>query len=108
MGENVHEFTTDNFPTDVLKAETPVLVDFWAPWCAPCRGIAPMIDQLATENVGKAKVGKVNIDENRGIAEEYGISSIPTLLIFKGGEVVNRLGAQSKDRIQQAMDEAAG
>ena len=107
MGENVHEFTDSNFSTDVLQAETPVLVDFWAPWCGPCRQIAPAIDQLATENAGSVKVGKVNIDENPGTAQEYGVSSIPTLLIFNGGEVVNRLvGAQPKSRMQQALDAA--
>ena len=107
MGENVHEFTDSNFSTDVLQADTPVLVDFWAPWCGPCRQIAPAIDQLATENAGSVKVGKVNIDENLGTAQEYGVSSIPTLLIFNGGEVVNRLvGAQPKSRMQQALDAA--
>jgi thioredoxin 1 len=107
MGENVCEFTDGNFATDVIKAEQPVLVDFWAPWCGPCRQIAPTIDQLATENAGSVKIGKVNIDENPGVAQEYGVSSIPTLLIFKGGEVVNRVvGAQPKTRLQQLLDEA--
>ena len=107
MGENVCEFTDGNFPTDVLKSDEPVLVDFWAPWCGPCRQIAPTIDQLATENAGAVKIGKVNIDENPGVAQEYGVSSIPTLLIFKGGEVVNRVvGAQPKSRLQQLLDEA--
>ena len=107
MGDNVHEFTDSNFSTEVLKSDTPVLVDFWAPWCGPCRQIAPAIDQLASENAGAVKVGKVNIDENPGTAQEYGVSSIPTLLIFNGGEVVNRLvGAQPKSRLQQALDAA--
>jgi thioredoxin 1 len=106
MGANVHEFTDANFEAEVLRAAEPVLVDFWAPWCGPCRQIAPTIDQLATENAGSIKVGKVNTDENPGIAQEYGISSIPTLLIFKGGEVVNRLGPQPKSRLQQALDAA--
>ena len=109
MGENVHEFTDSNFSTEVLKASVPVLVDFWAPWCGPCRQIGPTIDQLATENTGSVKVGKVNIDENPGTAQEYGVSSIPTLLVFNGGEVVNRLvGAQPKSRMQQALDAATG
>ena len=109
MGENVHEFTDSNFSTDVLQAGVPVLVDFWAPWCGPCRQIASTIDQLATENAGSVKVGKVNIDENPGTAQEYGVSSIPTLLVFNGGEVVNRLvGAQPKSRMQQALDAATG
>jgi thioredoxin 1 len=107
MSENVCEFTDGNFQTDVLKADEPVLVDFWAPWCGPCRQIAPTIDQLATENAGSIKIGKVNIDENPGVAQEYGVASIPTLLIFKGGEVVNRVvGAQPKSRLQQLLDEA--
>ena len=105
---DVNEFTDGNFPTEVLQASGPVLVDFWAPWCGPCRQIAPTIDQLATENAGSVKIGKVNIDENPGTAQEYGVSSIPTLLIFNGGEVVNRLvGAQPKSRLQQALDAAA-
>ena len=109
MGENVHEFTDSNFSADVLQAGVPVLVDFWAPWCGPCRQIAPTIDQLATENAGSVKVGKVNIDENPGTAQEYGVASIPTLLVFNGGEVVNRLvGAQPKSRMQQALDAATG
>jgi thioredoxin 1 len=106
MGENVCEFTDSNFATDVIQAGEPVLVDFWAPWCGPCRQIAPTIDQLAEENAGSVKIGKVNIDENPNVAQEYGVSSIPTLLIFKGGEVVNRVvGAQPKSRLQQLLDE---
>lgn len=107
MGANVKEFTDGNFATEVLEASEPVLVDFWAPWCGPCRQIAPMIDELAKDNMGTIKVGKVNIDENPSAAQQYGVSAIPTLLVFKGGEVVNRfVGAQGKPKLQQALDVA--
>jgi thioredoxin 1 len=105
MGANVREFTDANFQTEVLQASEPVLVDFWAPWCGPCRQIAPMIEQLATENAGTLKVGKVNIDDNPQFAQEYGVSAIPTLILFHNGQVATKLvGAQPKSRLQQAID----
>jgi thioredoxin 1 len=106
---NVLEFTDNSFQTDVLGSDQPVLVDFWAPWCGPCRKIAPMIDELASENAGAVKIGKVNIDDNQQSAFKYGIEAIPTLLIFKGGQPVQRFqGIPNKARLQEALDAAKG
>ena len=102
----VQEFTDDSFDSDVLKASGPVLVDFWAPWCGPCRQIAPMIDELAGENPN-VTIGKVNIDDNPTVAQRFGISSIPTLLVFKDGEVQDRfVGVRPKSALQEALDAA--
>ncbi len=99
----VKEFTDDNFDSEVLQADGTVLVDFWAPWCGPCRQIAPMIDELAKENP-TVKIGKVNIDDNPGAAQRFGINSIPTLLVFKGGEVSDSfVGVRPKAALQQAL-----
>jgi thioredoxin 1 len=101
------EVTDTSFDSEILKSEIPVLVDFWAPWCAPCRMIAPLVEQLADEYAGTVKVTKINIDDSPGAAQNYGISSIPTLMIFKGGEVVDRfVGVQTKNRLQEALDAA--
>ncbi len=106
MGKAV-EVTDANFQSEVLQADQPVLVDFWAPWCGPCRMLTPVIEELATENAGKAKVVKMNIDDSPTTPAQYGISSIPTLIVFSGGQVVDRfVGVQPKNRLQAALDEA--
>jgi len=105
MAGNVLEFSDATFETDVLQSDQPVLVDFWAPWCGPCRMIAPTIETLATEYSGKVRVGKVNTDNNPKTASEYGISSIPTVLLFKGGNIVEKfVGVVPKDRLAAAVD----
>ncbi len=104
---NVQEFTDANFEAEVLQASEPVLVDFWAPWCGPCRMIAPVIDELVEDQGDSIKVGKVNIDDNQGIAAAYGVTSIPTIMLFKGGDIQDRfVGVQSKARLEEAIDEA--
>jgi len=109
MAGAVAEFTDQNFQSEVIGATGPVLVDFWAPWCGPCRMIAPMIDELAKEYLGAVKIGKVNIDDNPGAANQFGISSIPTLMIFKDGDVVDRfVGVPPKPRLQAALEAAKG
>ena len=106
---NTIHFTDANFETEAMQAGQPVLVDFWAEWCGPCRAIAPMIDELATNYAGKAKIGKVDIDSNRDLALRFGIQSIPTILLLKDGQVVNKwVGMQPKPVIQKALDAAAG
>ena len=99
-------FTDSNFKNEVLGSETPVLVDFWAEWCAPCRALAPVIEKVASANAGKLKVGKLNVDENPETAQQFGIQGIPTLLLFKEGKVAHQIvGFQSQGNIQRAIDE---
>ena len=97
--------TDDNFEEEVIKAETPVLVDFWAEWCGPCRMIGPVIEEIAEEFAGKIKVGKLNVDQNQGTAAKYRISSIPTLLFFKGGKLVEQMvGVQPKSKLVEVIN----
>jgi thioredoxin 1 len=106
-GKNVQEFNDLNFDQEVLKADVPVLVDFSATWCGPCKAIAPLVGQLADEYEGKVKVGTIDIDESPGIAQRFGIRGVPTLYIFKGGEVVGKMvGAAPKQNIAQLMQRA--
>jgi thioredoxin 1 len=107
--EHIGTFSDDNFKSEVLESETPVLVDFWATWCAPCRAIAPAVEELANSYVGRVKVGKLNIDEHQAVPQEYGIRSIPTLLIFKAGKVIEQIvGAVPKHKIEDALKKATG
>lgn len=105
---NILTLTEANFPQEVLQSAQPVLVDFWAEWCAPCKMLAPILDELATEYAGKIKFAKVNVDDNQQLAGQYRISSIPTLLLFKGGTVVAQMMGLSgkrvyKDKLDQAL-----
>lgn len=103
MGEVT--ITEANFETEVLRSELPVLVDFWADWCGPCRMLSPLIADLAKEYEGKIKVGKVNVDEQQELAMKYRVVSIPTLVLFRGGQAVNRLvGAVPKGRIEEMLN----
>jgi thioredoxin len=104
-GGNILEFSDQNFEQEVLKSDKPVLVDFWAEWCAPCRMIAPAVEAVAGEYAGRAKVGKVNVDENQSVTSRYNIRSIPTLLVFKNGEIKEQLvGATSKDTLAKLLE----
>ena len=104
---NIIALTQENFPDEVLKSSTPVLVDFWAEWCGPCKMIAPVLDELAGEYQGKAKIGKVNIDEHQGLAAQFGVRAIPTLLIIKNGQVAEQMvGAKSKRDLKASLDKA--
>jgi thioredoxin 1 len=104
-GVNTLTFTDASFDTDVLNAEVPVLVDFWAEWCGPCRMMAPTIDAIASDYSGRIRVGKLNVDDNGNTASRYGIRGIPTLLLFKNGQVVEqRVGAIGKTDVQKMLE----
>ncbi len=108
MAGNAIALTDATFDAEVLKSPIPVLVDFWATWCGPCMRIAPIIEELAAENAGRIKVGKVDVDENQEKAAEYGVQSIPTLILFKNGEMVERIvGGVPKRVLQEAIDKHA-
>lgn len=105
----VTDLNANNWEQEVMQSELPVLVDFWAPWCGPCKMVGPLVETLAAENAGKINVGKLNVDENKSIAVQYGIRGIPTLAFFKGGSEVKRIvGAQGKEQLQKAIDEVIG
>ncbi|MEZ6122273.1 MAG: thioredoxin [Planctomycetaceae bacterium] len=109
MAGNLHEFTDSNFETEVLNSSEPVLVDFWAPWCGPCRMLMPTIEELASEFAGKVKIGKVNTDENQKTAAGYGITSIPTVMLFKNGEMIDKVvGAPGKAHFENMLKTAVG
>lgn len=103
----VHELNEKNFEAEVLQSDIPVLVDFWAAWCGPCRMVAPVVERLAEDYDGRVKVAKVNVDEEQTLAANYRVASIPMLFIFKNGEVVNQLvGARPYEELAAALDEA--
>ena len=105
MSEHIHHVTDDTFESEVLKSDVPVLVDYWAEWCGPCKMIAPILDEVAKNYAGKLKIAKVNVDECRPTAEKYGIRGIPTLMLFKGGNVEStKVGAVSKSQLTAFID----
>jgi thioredoxin 1 len=107
MSENITHVKDADFESEVLKSDTPVLVDFWAEWCGPCKSIAPMVDDIAKQYAGRLKVAKVNIDENQKTPMQYGIRGIPTLMVFKGGKVeATQIGAVGKGQLTQMIDRA--
>ena len=108
-GPDTKTFTEADFEDEVLKASEPVLVDFWAEWCMPCKALAPTIDELATEYAGRAKVGKVDTDANHSLSAKFSISAIPTLILFQGGEIKEKfVGLRSKNELKASLDSLLG
>jgi thioredoxin 1 len=106
---DVVQLKDSTFQTEVLKSDLPVLVDFWAVWCGPCKAIAPVVDELATQYKGKVKIAKMDVDNEQQTAQQFGIRSIPTLLVFKGGRVVDTIiGSVSKSKIEESLKKAMG
>ncbi|MGA1869232.1 MAG: thioredoxin [bacterium] len=107
MGHNIITITDSNFEDEVIKAQLPVLVDFWAPWCGPCKMIAPLLEEMSQEYAGKVKIGKINVDENHEKSIQYSIRSIPKLILFNNGQIINEMvGAQSKESLQNMLNTA--
>jgi thioredoxin 1 len=107
MSEDLIHVTDSDFEQEILKSEKPALVDFWAPWCGPCQRIAPIIEELAAEYKDKVKVAKINVDESRKVATDMGVMSIPTLMLFKGGKVIDKvIGLVPKDRLKEIVNKA--
>ena len=105
MSANIVTLTSSNFDDEIKQAATPILVDFWAEWCGPCRMVTPVLEKLVDEYAGKARVGKVNVDEQSGLAAKFGVQSIPTLLLFKEGKVVEQfIGATTRDELAKLID----
>ena len=105
MSEQIHHVTDDTFEAEVLQSQSPVLVDYWAEWCGPCKAIAPTLEEVAQEYLGKLKVAKVNVDENQEIPRKYGIRGIPTLMLFKNGNIeATKVGALSKSQLTAFLD----
>lgn len=105
MNEHIHQVTDDSFQADVLNSDTPVLVDYWAEWCGPCKSLAPILDEVAKEYAGKIKVMKLNIDENQETPRKFGVRGIPTLMLFKNGSVeAQKVGALSKSQLSAFID----
>lgn len=106
MSENIIMLNDESFEKEVLQVDMPVLIDFWAEWCGPCKMIAPVLEEVAGEYVGKVKIGKLNIDENNSTPVKYGVRGIPTLILFKGGEAVaTKVGALTKSQLTAFLDE---
>ena len=105
MSEHVQEISDASFENDVVKSETPVFVDFWAPWCGPCRAVAPIVEELASQYQGKLKVAKMNVDDSPEVAQKFMVTSIPTFILFKNGQAADRtMGAMPKGQFQQFIE----